>query len=77
MNITSFHFYHKVLQFFVKKYVNIVSPLIALLKKNDLSWNDAIDQPLQDLKNAMCTTLIISLSDFTETFLLECDASGS
>jgi hypothetical protein len=31
---------------------------------------------LQDLKNAMCTTPILTLPNFTKTFVLECDALG-
>jgi hypothetical protein len=65
-------YYHK----FVKNYRNIVAPLTALLKKNSFTWTPAIAQAFQTLNMAMCTTLVLSLLDFTKTFVLECDASG-
>jgi hypothetical protein len=61
---------------FVKNYGNIATPLIALLKKNSLTWTPSAAQYLQTLKMAMCTTLVLSLPDFTKTFVLECDALG-
>jgi hypothetical protein len=69
LRLTSY--YHK----FVKNYGNIAMPLIALLKKNSFTWTPAVAQAFQTLKIAMCTTLVLALSDFTKTFVLECDAS--
>jgi hypothetical protein len=59
-----------------------VTPLIALLKNNSLSWTPTSNQSFQALKQAMCTTHVLSLPNFTKiptftkTFVLECDASG-
>jgi hypothetical protein len=33
-------------------------------------------QSFHDMKDSMCTTPILSLHDFTKTFVLECDALG-
>jgi hypothetical protein len=56
---------------FVKNYGKIATPLMALLKKNSVTWTPAAAQDFQTLKTTMCTT-----PDFTKTFVLECDASG-
>jgi hypothetical protein len=61
---------------FVKNYGNIVAPLTSLLKNNSFTWTPTVDQAFQALKVAMCTTLVLALPDFTNTFVLECDASG-
>jgi hypothetical protein len=61
---------------FVKNYRKIEAPLMALLKKNSFTWTPAAAQAFQTLKMAMCTTSVLSLPDFTNTFVLECDASG-
>jgi hypothetical protein len=61
---------------FIKNYGKIASPLMALLKKNSFTWTTAATQAFQTLKTSMCTTLVLSLPDFTKTFVLECDASG-
>jgi hypothetical protein len=61
---------------FVKNYGKIATPLTALLKKNSFTWTPTAAQDFQTLKMAMCTTLVLALPDFTNTFVLECDASG-
>jgi hypothetical protein len=61
---------------FVKNYGNIVAPLTALLKNNYFTWTPTAAQDFQTLKMAMCTTTVLALLDFTNTFVLECDASG-
>jgi hypothetical protein len=65
-------YYHK----FVKNYGKIPTPLNALLKNNSFTWTPAAAQAFQTLKMAMCTTLVLTLPDFTKTFVSECDASG-
>jgi hypothetical protein len=61
---------------FIRNYGKIAAPLTTLLKKNAFSWNEVVEQGFQDLKNVMCTTPVLTLPDFTKTFVLECDASG-
>jgi hypothetical protein len=61
---------------FVKNYGKIAAPLTALLKNNYFTWTPATAQDFQTLKMAMCTTPVLTLPDFTKTFVLECDASG-
>jgi len=65
-------YYHK----FVENYGKIVAPLTILLKNNSFSWIPTTDQSFQSLKEVMFTTLVLSLPEFTKTFVLECDASG-
>jgi hypothetical protein len=64
-------YYHK----FVKNYGKIATPLMALLKKNSFTWTPAAAHAFQTLKMTMCTTLILALPNFTNTFVLECNAS--
>jgi hypothetical protein len=59
---------------FVQNYGKIVASLNALLKKNVFSWNLVDNESLQDLKEAMCMTLILIVLNFTKNFVLECDA---
>jgi len=65
-------YYHK----FVKNYGKIVAPLIVLLKSNAFGWTPRTDHSFQAFKVAMCTTPILALTNFNNTFVLECDASG-
>jgi hypothetical protein len=65
-------YYHK----FVKNYGKIVTPLTSLLKNNSFTWTPKNDHSFQALKENICTTPILALPDSTQTFVLECDASG-
>jgi hypothetical protein len=60
---------------FFKNYGNIVAPFTALLKNNSFTLTLAADQDFQTLKVVMCTTPVLSLPHFTNTFVMECDAS--
>jgi hypothetical protein len=59
---------------FVRNYGKMVAPLTTLLKNNFFGWTPT-DQSFQALEESMCTNFVLSLLDFTKTFVLECDAS--
>jgi hypothetical protein len=53
-----------------------VEPLTALLKKNSFTWTPVVAQDFQTLNMVMCTTPVLTLPDFTKTFVPKCDSSG-
>jgi hypothetical protein len=61
---------------FVKNYGKMATPLTALLKNNSFTWTPIASQAFQTLKMAMCTTPVLALPDFKNTFVVECDALG-
>jgi hypothetical protein len=60
---------------FVRNYGKIVAPLSSLLKKNAFTWISSMDHAFQALKDATCSTAILTLPKIKNTFVLECDAS--
>lgn len=62
---------------FVHNYGCIARPLTNLLKKNSCLWTDVAQQAFMALKQAMCSTPILALPDFTNSFVIECDALGT
>jgi hypothetical protein len=60
---------------FVWNYGKIATPLTSLLKKNSFTWTSAGDHAFQALKVFICSTHVLSLPNFTKTFVLDCDAS--
>jgi hypothetical protein len=61
---------------FVNNYGNIAAPLTTLLKKNSFTWTLVATQTFQTLKMSMCTNPVLAHPNFTNTFVLECDAFG-
>jgi len=62
---------------FVRNYDHIARPLTNLLKKNSFLWTDATQQAFVALKQAMCSTPVLTLLNFTKSFVIECDAFGT
>jgi hypothetical protein len=60
---------------FVKNYGQIAAPLTTLLNKEAFSWKEEATKSFEKLKEAMCTTLVLTTPDFTKKFIVECDAS--
>ena len=59
---------------FVKDYGKITAPLIALLRKDSFAWTPAAECAFEKLKQAICTTLVLAIPDFSKTFTIESDA---
>jgi uncharacterized membrane protein YeiH len=53
-----------------------VSRLTILLNKESFFWTQEETKAFENLKVAMCTTLVLATEDSTKTFIVECDALG-
>jgi len=62
---------------FVHNYGRIARPLTNLLKKNSFLCTNATQQAFVALKQAMCSTLVLALLDFTKSFVIEYDDFGT
>lgn len=54
----------------------IVAPLIALINKNAFNWSPATEEPFHRLKDAMYSTPVLAMLNFSKTFIIESDAFG-
>ena len=61
---------------FVKGFSQLTAPLTDLTKKGAFSWSEEAQVAFEKLKEIMSSCPILALPDFTQSFVLECDASG-
>ncbi|XP_047158552.1 uncharacterized mitochondrial protein AtMg00860-like, partial [Vigna umbellata] len=66
-------FYRK----FVQNYAAIDLPLMDLLKKGNFQWSPAAKSAFDALKSAMTSTSVLALPEFSKSFYIQMDASGS
>jgi hypothetical protein len=50
---------------------------MALTKKDAFSWTPKETKSFEQLKEVMCKAHVLTTTDFTKTFIVECDASGN
>lgn len=61
---------------FIKSYASIVAPLTRLLVKDQFQWSSEAQLAFETLKEAICTTSVMGLPDFSQPFVVETDAFG-
>ncbi|XP_019150123.1 PREDICTED: uncharacterized protein LOC109146927 [Ipomoea nil] len=58
---------------FIKSYGTISKPLTNMLKKDAFQWSVESETAFERLKEALCTTLVLTLPDFDKEFVVEAD----
>ena len=71
MGLTSYYYN------FFKYYGKFVAPLIDILKKDACTWTHVIECAFEKLKQAMCTTPVLAMPDFSKPFTIESDACNN
>jgi len=61
---------------FVKGFSKLTMPLTDLTKKGAFVWIEKAQETFEKMKQVMSSCPILALLDFTQPFVLECDASG-
>lgn len=61
---------------FICSYGVLAKPLTELLKKNEWTWNQQVDDSFQVLKVSLSTYLVLSLPDLHLEFCVDIDVSN-
>ncbi|KAD2805340.1 hypothetical protein E3N88_38717 [Mikania micrantha] len=61
---------------FVKHYGIIARPLTMLTKKDGFKWGESASLAFETLKKALLSAPVLRLPDFSQPFVVECDASS-
>jgi hypothetical protein len=62
---------------FIQGFGSIAAPLTQLLWKNAFQWTEEATSAFLSLKKALTSAPVLHLPDFQQSFIVECDASGS
>jgi len=57
------------------RFSQLAAPLTDLTKIGAFKWTDGAQEAFECLKQVMSNSLMLALPDFTQPFMLECDAS--
>jgi hypothetical protein len=60
---------------FIRDYGKICQPLFEALKKGEFHWSSKQLDAFNKIKQALCSTPVLALLDFTQPFILEADAN--
>ena len=61
---------------FIPGYGKVCQRLYNLTKKEGFVWTDSATEAFTQLKSIMSSPQVLALPDFSQTFVVECDASG-
>ena len=61
---------------FVRGFSQLTAPLTDLTKKGAFGWSEGAQVVFEKLKEVMSSCPVLAMPDFTQPFVLECDASG-
>ncbi|XP_020243442.1 uncharacterized protein LOC109821688 [Asparagus officinalis] len=62
---------------FIKGFGVIAQPLTNLLKKGAFKWSTGAEDAFNSLKQALTQPPVLTMPDFSMTFVIECDACDS
>ena len=60
----------------MSRFSQLIAPLTDLTKKGDFCWTEEAQKTFDKMKEVMSSCPVLALPDFTQPFVLECDASG-
>lgn len=61
---------------FISNFGTIAAPLTQLLRKDAFQWSEATSVAFSRLKEALTSAPVLQLLDFSQSFMVKCDASG-